>query len=43
MGWFLFVDGSSVSSCDFGVFVRAGELRPFYSVILSGNQEAVDF
>ena len=30
-----FVDGCSAVSCDFGVFVRGGELKFFYSTILS--------
>ena len=36
--WYLpvyFVDGSSTVSCNFGVFVRGGDLESFYSGILS--------
>ena len=29
-----FLDGCSTVSCDFGVFVRRGELMSFYSTIL---------
>ena len=32
---YFFIDGCSAVSCDFGVFVRGGERRPFYSAILS--------
>ena len=35
VGSSLFVDGCSAVSCDFGVFVRGGELKSFYSAILS--------
>ena len=32
-----FVDGCSAVSCDLGVFMRAGELRSFYSAFLSSD------
>ena len=32
----LFVNGCSAISCDFDVFMRGGELKSFYSTILSG-------
>ena len=35
VGLSLFVDGYSAVSCDFGVFMRGGELKSFYSAILS--------
>ena len=33
--WVFLVDGYSAVSCDFGVFVREGELKSFYSTIYS--------
>lgn len=37
--WFpvYFTDGCSVVRCNIGVFVREGELKSFYSTILSQN------
>ena len=35
----VFVDGCSAVSCDFGVYVRRGELTSFYSAILSFRPE----
>ena len=43
--WYLpvyFVDGSSTVSCNFGVFVRGGDLESFYSGILSLYRRNID-
>ena len=36
---FFFIDGYSAVSCDFGIFVKEGKIKSFYSAILFWTPE----